>query len=94
VAKDDVKRYNKNAKAGIKAGKFGPNGSLTRVLLVDKTTKGKMSENARKSVSSTKPSVKATAVKGAKNKMKAQGMRVNMTPSTTAADRSRTTRGK
>ena len=89
MAIDDVKRYNKNAKAGIKAGKFGPNGSVTRMLLVDKVTKGKMSEGSRKSISPTKPSVK-----GAANKVKAQGSKMNMTPSTTAAARARAAKKK
>jgi len=45
------------------------------------------------SVSPRKASVKAAAVKGAKNKMKAQGRAINMTPSTTAYDR-RSSRSK
>ena len=72
-----VKSFNKETKAAAKAGKPGS--------AVKATSSGLKAGN--KSVSAVKPSVA-----GAANKVKAQGSKMNITPSTTAAARAKARR--
>lgn len=84
-----VKEYNKNAKTAIKSGEFGKGSSKSfgRMGLVDKVTKSGLKENSRKSVTP-----RQSSVAGAANKVKAQGSKMNTTPSTTAAARAKARR--
>jgi hypothetical protein len=77
-----VKEENKNSRAGVKSS-TNPNASAL------KSTSMLNSVKKSKSVSPSKPSVAKAALKGAANKVKAQGAKMNMTPSTTAAARAR-----
>lgn len=77
---ESTKQINKQRMAEAKASGY-------TVPKVTKSSDG--FKSTPKSISAPKPSVKSVAVKGAKNKMKAQGAKMNMTPSTTAAARAR-----